>query len=501
MTNRSDRIKAHLAEAKAKTTVSEDAAGDVLRATVAKHKLKRMEGKKKSPALIAKLTARVEAGKRHMTEEAIKKAVKPAPKPTKILTNNPGYGYHGIADAKHKGDTNKAHAEYNRMHAKVKDWAGEAGHLMHAKKPNLMVRDYLDSSRGRHLEGLQADEKYIKKDFGHFARSYDPKLFVESVELDEGRARTTHAVFCVYHSGQYKGMVVHHGGNTSNPAKAQALADRLNASSDAFFAGKHVKEKANYHYEARPRGQRTWMEHAGDPGDDDHSGVYEVQQRDGRYKKVRIRRQPDGKYHIHHADGSKGSTDLNGVKSYISRNSAAWMNEETINEAKSAYAREYDAYQKERSVKTYDEFTKRAHDFAKQRSKQKVDIDFEPRDNTTVSWAKPKGSPHKVMLGIFRHSVADHNKGTGHHVLPKHKAVAAGDFSGRDLFEETINETSRTEDAQRVQYGVMKRDDYLRKWKIGKFGEKKNSLAGPGGLYKNLLVGSNIDNKSAATKK
>ena len=348
MTNRSERIKAHLAEAKAKTCTNEDAAGEVLRATVAKHKLKRMEGKKKSPALIAKLTARVAAGKRHMTEEAIKKAVKPAPKAPKILTNNPGYGYHGIADAKHKGDTNKAHAEYNRMHAKVKDWAGEAGHLMHAKKPNLMVRDYLDSPRGRHLEGLQADEKYIKKDFGHFARSYDPKLFVESVELDEGRTRPTHAVFCVWHSGQYKGMVVHHGGNTSNPAKAQALADRLNASSDAFFAGKHVKEKSNYHYEARPRGQRTWMEHAGDPDDDDHSGVYEVQQRDGRYKNVRIRRQPDGKYHIHHADGSKGSTDLKGVKSYISRNSATWMNEEhDINEAKSAYAREYEAHQKE----------------------------------------------------------------------------------------------------------------------------------------------------------
>jgi len=387
MTNRSDRIKAHMNAKK----LNEDAAGDVLRATAAKHKLKRMEGTKKSPALIAKLTARVAAGKRYQTEETIKKAVKPAPKPVKPLTNNPGYGYHGIVDRKHKGDANKAHAAYNAMHAKVKNWAGEAGHLAVSKKPNEMVRDYLDSKRGRHLEGLEADEKYIKKDFGHFSRSYDPKLFVES--LEEGVRRTTHAVFCVYHSGQYKGMVVHHGGNTSNPEKAQALADRLNASSDAFFKDKHVKEKANYHYEARPRGNRTWMEHAGDPGDDDHSGVYEVQQRDGRYKNVRIRRQPDGKYHIHHADGSKGSTDLNGVKSYISRNNAAWMN------------------------------------------------------------------------------------------------------------EEALNETTRSEDAQRVQYGVMKRDDYLRKWKIGKFGEKKNRLAGPGGLYKNLLVGSNIDNKSAATKK
>jgi len=447
MTNRSERAKAVLTEL-TKTTLKSYAN----KATQSRTKSlgdekkydKRLAG---SSIAIRKLTERVTAGKRHMTEEAIKKAVKPAPKPVKILTNNPGYGYHGIADAKYKGDTNKAHAEYNRMHAKVKDWAGEAGHLMHAKKPNLMVRDYLDSPRGRHLEGLQADEKYIKKDFGHFARSYDPKLFVESVELDEGRARTTHAVFCVYHSGQYKGMVVHHGGNTSNPEKAQALADRLNASSDAFFAGKHVKEKANYHYEARPRGQRTWMEHAGDPSDDDHSGVYEVQQRDGRYKKVRIRRQPDGKYHIHHADGSKGSTDLNGVKSYISRNSAAWMNEERMEE--------------HGGFKVGDIVT---HE------------DSAPMHIHSINLFKGSKEP-QALLG---YKPAGKGRGIRHAFVSSLRA--------HNVNEETLNETTRSQDAQRVQYGVMKHDDYLKKWKIGKYGEKKNSLAGPGGIYKNLLV-------------
>lgn len=272
-----------------------------------------------------------------LTEEAVKKATapaKPAPKAPKILTNNPGYGYHGIADRKHKGDLNKSHAEYNKMHAKVKDWAGEAGHLALAKKPNVMVRDYLDSARGRHLEGLEADDKYIKKDFGHFARSYDPKLFVES--LEEGKA--THGVFTVWHAGDRKGMVIHHGGNTTDPDKAQRLAATLNASSDAFFKGKHVKEKSDYHYEARPLGKKTWMEHAGDPGDDDHSGTYSVQSRDGRYRNVRIKRQPDGKYHIHHADGSKGSTDLNGVKSYISRNTAAWIKEDVLDEGLKTWA-------------------------------------------------------------------------------------------------------------------------------------------------------------------
>lgn len=261
-----------------------------------------------------KLTEKVVAGKRHMTEEAIKKATKPAPKPVKPITNNPGYGYHGIAHKKH-GDINKAHAEYNKMHVKVKDWAGEAGHLVHSKKPNMMVRDYLDSKRGRHLEGLEADDKYIKKDFGHFARSYDPKLFVESTE-------------------------------------------------DA------LEESAK----------------------DDHSGVYSVQSRDGSYRNVKIKRQPNNKYAIHHADGSKSVTDTIGVKSYISRNGASWLK------------------------------------------------------------------------------------------------------------EDTIDESTKSDDAQRVQYGVMKRDDYLKKWKIGKYGEKKNPLAGPGGVYKHL-VGQVLDDKSLATKK
>lgn len=352
MTNRSDKIKAHLNAKK----LNEDAAGDVLRATVAKHKLKDMEGTKKSQALIDKLTKRVAAGKRHMTEEAIKKAVKPAPKPTKILTNNPGYGYHAIAHTKHKGDTNKAHAEYNRMHAKVKDWAGEAGHLMHAKKPNLMVRDYLDSSRGRHLEGLQADEKYIKKDFGHFARSYDPKLFVESLEVTEGIGS-----WAVDKLTDYS---VNKGKKDHRPDIIKDQSEKLRSE-----GLKHVT--ARY-----------------DQG------------------------------HMYH----KKAID-------------AWH--AVVDHAAKA--------------KTIGEFQKRA---------------------------KNIGNAHETLI----------NHDGPHSPL-------------RTIKEETLNETTRSQDAQRVQYGVMKRDDYLRKWKIGKFGEKKNSLAGPGGLYKNLLVGSNIDNKSAATKK
>lgn len=78
----------------------------------------------------------------------------------------------------------------------MKHIAGEAGHLAAAKKPNSMVRDYLDSTRGRHLHDAttrpfariavgtvkgkspadRADD-YIKKDFGEFKKKYDPAKF------------------------------------------------------------------------------------------------------------------------------------------------------------------------------------------------------------------------------------------------------------------------------------------------------------------------------------
>jgi hypothetical protein len=42
-------------------------------------------------------------------------------------------------------------------------------------------------------------------------------------------------------------------------------------------------------------------------------------------------------------------------------------------------------------------------------------------------------------------------------------------------------------DQDRVRYGAMTRAEYDKKWKKGKHGPKKNSLEGPGGLYKNLV--------------
>lgn len=57
--------------------------------------------------------------------------------------------------------------------------------------------------------------------------------------------------------------------------------------------------------------------------------------------------------------------------------------------------------------------------------------------------------------------------------------------------EEDLNEITSPQqrtDMDRVNAGAMKRDDYDKKWKKGKYRPKGNPLAGPGGLYKNLLV-------------
>lgn len=80
-------------------------------------------------------------------------------------SNNPEHGYHG-----------ENPSGYSATHAKVKKIAGEAGHLQNAKKPNVMVRHYLDSAHGRHLRGHEHDHEHITKDFGKFAKHYDSSL-------------------------------------------------------------------------------------------------------------------------------------------------------------------------------------------------------------------------------------------------------------------------------------------------------------------------------------
>lgn len=97
-----------------------------------------------------------------------------------VESGNKGYGYHG------QHDSDVADKAYSKAHATVKKVAGEAGHLKDAKKPNVMVKHYLDSRHGRHLAGLEHDHEYIKKDFGKFKKSYKESDFAkEGLDFDE----------------------------------------------------------------------------------------------------------------------------------------------------------------------------------------------------------------------------------------------------------------------------------------------------------------------------
>lgn len=98
-----------------------------------------------------------------------------------VESGNKGYGYHG----QHSSET--ADKEYAKAHSTVKKVAGAAGHLRDAKKPNVMVKHYLDSRHGRHLADVGThDHEYIKKDFGKFKKSYKESDFTkESVGFDD----------------------------------------------------------------------------------------------------------------------------------------------------------------------------------------------------------------------------------------------------------------------------------------------------------------------------
>jgi hypothetical protein len=94
-----------------------------------------------------------------------------------VATGNPGRGYHG------EHDSDKADSAYSKAHSMVKKVAGESGHMRDVKKPNVMVKHYLDSVHGRHLKGNENAE-YIKKDFGKFKKTYKPEMH-EGVNFDD----------------------------------------------------------------------------------------------------------------------------------------------------------------------------------------------------------------------------------------------------------------------------------------------------------------------------
>ena len=91
-------------------------------------------------------------------------------------SDNTGYGkgYHGNIG----GDDKK----YSSMHTKVKGLVGAAGHLSDVKKPNVMIKHFLDSTHGRHIADQPSDSNITSR-FKKFKNTYNPEMHEG---LDEG---------------------------------------------------------------------------------------------------------------------------------------------------------------------------------------------------------------------------------------------------------------------------------------------------------------------------
>lgn len=93
-----------------------------------------------------------------------------------VESGNPHHGYSG------QHPEQNAAKKFSAAHAHVKKVLGSA--LWKEKKPNVVVKHYLDSAHGRHLVGRENDHEYIRKDFAHFRKRYNPELH-ESTGLTE----------------------------------------------------------------------------------------------------------------------------------------------------------------------------------------------------------------------------------------------------------------------------------------------------------------------------
>lgn len=100
---------------------------------------------------------------------------------TRVTSGNKGYGYHGNVEARDDAEKDK---RYSAMHRYAKKLVGDAGHLQDAKKPNVMVKHFLDSAHGRHIADNPTDTN-IKSRFAHFKKSYDPAMHEEVEAIDE----------------------------------------------------------------------------------------------------------------------------------------------------------------------------------------------------------------------------------------------------------------------------------------------------------------------------
>ncbi len=239
----------------------------------------------------------------------------------RVITNNEGGGFFGQAYTKHKNE-NKAHRSYNSMHSKVKKTAIQ--HLRDAKKPNVMVRDYLDSKYGRHLHDMHVDGKsddaYINRSFKDFKKEYKPELFKEETTPKRNLVNVH-----VNWTGDYGSKDHFH---------------------KQFPSMKHAK-KYTSDFEKKERYSPVWRYEPTNRiresnnevpvneeylSESDHAGTWEIQGRDGRYKKIHIKAHPKFGYQIHMGSNRVLNATKKQVKGFIQRNSAVPVNESYISE-------------------------------------------------------------------------------------------------------------------------------------------------------------------------
>lgn len=153
---------------------------------------------------------------------------------TRVTSGNKGYGYHGNVEARDDAEKDK---RYSAMHRYAKKLVGDAGHLQDAKKPNVMVKHFLDSAHGRHIADNPTD-KNITSRFSHFKKSYDPAMH-EEVELDEA-----HGMWKVDFPKQHAGKAVAAGSvhvKAQNTAHAHKVAAKRVGVDHKMFKSKVTK--------------------------------------------------------------------------------------------------------------------------------------------------------------------------------------------------------------------------------------------------------------------
>ncbi len=108
-------------------------------------------------------------------------------------SGNLTYGYHGTINADDDADRSK---KYSAAHNQAKRLLNAYGHLQDARRPNVMVKHFLDSTHGRHIADIHnynsrpdAANKEILSRFAHFKKKYDPKDFREETSVVEDTLR------------------------------------------------------------------------------------------------------------------------------------------------------------------------------------------------------------------------------------------------------------------------------------------------------------------------